>query len=139
MKCFTILSMVILILLLSCSKPSHPAEEHAAVEAATQWLALVDSAQYEQSWLESSEVFQGAISKLDWDRQLHGVRNPLGNLISREVQSTQYSTSLPGAPDGEYVVITFRASFKNKKSAIETVTPMKDEFGVWRVSGYYIR
>ena len=139
MKYFTVLSIIILTLLLSCSKSSHPEEEQAAVEAATKWLALVDSAQYEQSWLESSEVFQGAISKVEWDRQLYGVRNPLGNLISREVQSTQYRTSLPGAPDGEYVVITFTTSFENKKSAIETVTPMKDSFGVWRVSGYYIR
>ncbi|MGB6002321.1 MAG: DUF4019 domain-containing protein, partial [Thermoanaerobaculia bacterium] len=27
----------------------------------------------------------------------------------------------------------------NKTTAIETVTPMKDEDGKWRVSGYFIR
>lgn len=27
----------------------------------------------------------------------------------------------------------------NKKSAIETVTPMMDKDGKWRVSGYYIK
>jgi len=48
-------------------------------------------------------------------------------------------TSMPGAPDGEYVVIQFESSFANKKSAVETVTPMKGEDGVWRVSGYYIK
>ena len=30
-------------------------------------------------------------------------------------------------------------SFKNKASAIETVTPMLNDDGVWRVSGYYIK
>ena len=48
-------------------------------------------------------------------------------------------TSLPGAPDGEYVVIQFDTSFTNKKVAVETVTPMKDEDGIWRVSGYYVK
>jgi len=48
-------------------------------------------------------------------------------------------TSMPGAPDGEYVVIQFESSFANKESAVETVTPMKGEDGVWRVSGYYIK
>jgi len=139
MKYSIILNLVVLCLLLSCTKTTHPEEEQAAVEAANQWLALVDSAQYERSWEESSEIFQNAVSKSAWEQQLHGVRNPLGSLISREVQSTQYATSLPGAPDGEYVVITFRTSFENKKTAIETVTPMKNKLGVWRVSGYYIR
>ncbi|NOQ96624.1 MAG: DUF4019 domain-containing protein [Calditrichae bacterium] len=139
MKFFTVLVILTIAILLSCTKTGHPVEEEAAADAATQWLALVDSAQYEQSWNESSDIFQKAISKSAWEQQLHSVRDPLGNLISREVQSTQYSTSLPGAPDGEYVVITFKTSFENKKAAIETVTPMKDSLGVWRVSGYYIR
>jgi len=38
-----------------------------------------------------------------------------------------------------YVVIEFTASFENKKSAIETVTPMMDKDGKWRVSGYYVK
>jgi hypothetical protein len=46
---------------------------------------------------------------------------------------------LPGAPDGEYVVIQFETSFENKKSAIETVTPMIEINGGWRVSGYFIK
>ena len=50
-----------------------------------------------------------------------------------------YTTNLPGAPDGEYVVIQYKTSFQNKASAIETVTPMRDPDGVYRVSGYYIR
>jgi hypothetical protein len=53
--------------------------------------------------------------------------------------SASYQTSLPGAFDGEYVVIQFETSFENKKSAVETVTPMKDKDGRWRVSGYFIK
>jgi hypothetical protein len=50
-----------------------------------------------------------------------------------------YTTTLPGAPDGEYVVIQYQSSFGKKNLAVETVTPMLDQDGVWRVSGYFIR
>ena len=66
-------------------------------------------------------------------------RTPLGSVISRTLKSQQYLTTLPGAPDGEYVVIQFDTSFTNKASALETITPMLDKDGAWRVSGYYIK
>jgi hypothetical protein len=59
--------------------------------------------------------------------------------MKRTVKSKQYATSLPGAPDGEYVVVQYETSFHNKKSSIETITPMLDRDGKWRVSGYYIK
>ena len=63
----------------------------------------------------------------------------MGELVSRVVKSATYAKTLPGAPDGEYVVIQFETTFANKKSAVETVTPMVDSDGKWHVSGYYIR
>ena len=42
---------------------------------------------------------------------------------------------MPGAPDGEYVVIQYRAAFANKAEAVETVTPMLDKGGTWRCPG----
>jgi ribosomal protein S17E len=42
-------------------------------------------------------------------------------------------------PDGKYVVIKYDTSFENKKSAVETVTPMLDKDGKWRVAGYFIK
>jgi hypothetical protein len=64
---------------------------------------------------------------------------PLGAVISRSLKAKNFATSLPGAPDGEYVVIQFATSFENKTSAVETITPMMDKDGQWRVSGYYIK
>lgn len=122
-----------------CQSQSDSEVENAAVEEAKSWLALVDSSKYEDSWEESATFFQGAVSKDNWVKSMQSVRAPLGNLISREVKSKEYHTTLPGAPDGEYVVIQFNTSFENKKSAIETVTPMLDRDNEWRVSGYYIK
>jgi len=113
-------------------------KEKAAVAAAEKWLSLVDSGKYVESWKRASAFFRNAITEGQWEQSLQGVRKPLGKLMSRKLKSKKYMTSLPGAPDGEYVVIEFETSFENKKSAVETVTPTMDS-GSWRVSGYYIR
>lgn len=112
--------------------------EKTAILEALKWLAEVDEGQYELSWEGAAEFFQNAVEKEQWVRSLQAARKPLGNLISRKLKNSTYKTSLPGVPDGNYVVIQFETSFENKKSAIETVTPMMDKSGNWRVSGYYI-
>ena len=58
---------------------------------------------------------------------------------TREMATSKFSTTLPGAPDGEYVVFQFNSSFEHKATALETVTAMKDIDGAWRVAGYFIR
>ena len=114
-------------------------EEKAAVAAAKKWLGLVDEGKYGESWKEAAGFFRNAVKQEQWEQSLQAVRKPLGKLVSRQVKTKTYKTSLPGAPDGAYVVIQFETSFENKKSAIETVTPMMDKDGTWRVSGYFIK
>lgn len=114
-------------------------KEAAALSAAEKWLTLVDNQKYTESWREAATSFRNAVQPKQWEHSMYAVREPLGNLISRKVKTKVYKSSLPGAPDGEYVVIQFHTSFENKKAAVETVTPMLDKDGIWRVSGYYIR
>ena len=127
-----------LISVTGCSK-SNPEAEKAAIDAAQTWLGLVDNQQYAQSWEQAAGYFKNAVSKEQWEQSMNTYRAPLGKLKSRVVKSASYRTSLPGAPDGQYVVIQFKSSFENKASAVETVTPMLDKDGSWRVSGYYIK
>ncbi len=119
--------------------PDDSTKETAAIHSAEKWLAIVDDENYAESWSQASELFKHAVQSDQWVQSLLAVRKPLGKLISRKLKTTAYKTTLPGAPDGEYVAIQFESSYENKKSAIETVTPMMDEDGVWRVSGYYIK
>jgi hypothetical protein len=121
------------------SADDHSKKEAKAVKAANSWLAIVDAGNYAESWAEAAAYFKSALTKTQWRQSLNVVRKPLGKLVSRRIESKTYHTSLPGAPDGEYVVIQYKSSFKNKKSAVETVTPMRDKDGKWRVSGYYIK
>lgn len=115
------------------------AAEQRAILSSKAWLALVDNGAYAKSWDAAAAYFKGAIKKDRWESMIRGVREPLGKVLSRKVKSAQYATTLPGAPDGHYVVIQYQTSFERKSSAIETVTPMRDQDGKWRVSGYYIK
>lgn len=110
-----------------------------ALAVAESWLALVDGGAYEQSWEEAASLFRKHVEKAEFTKSLNAVREPLGQLDGRVVESAVYATELPGAPDGHYVVIQYKTQFANKKNAVETVTPMLDQDGTWRVSGYYIK
>jgi hypothetical protein len=113
--------------------------EEAAEAAAASWLKLVDQGQYDASWDEAAKLFRGAVTKDQWKQACAGAREPLGKLVSRKLKSREYREKLPGAPDGKYVVIQYDSVFEKKAAAVETVTPMMDPDGAWRVSGYFIR
>jgi hypothetical protein len=115
------------------------AEEQAALVAAKEWLALVDAGKYGESWDACATFMRNAVTKEHWIATMNIGRKPLGKLLSRSEKSKTFATTLPGAPDGQYVVIQFDTSFENKRSSVETVTPMKDKDGKWRVSGYYMK
>jgi hypothetical protein len=110
-----------------------------AQSAATTWLALTDAAKYGPSWDEASSLFKAAITKANWESALKGARTPLGTLKARKLRAATFTRTVPGAPDGEYVVIQFDTQFENKAAAVETVTPMREKDGSWRVSGYFIK
>jgi len=123
--------------------------QDAAQAAAESWLKLVDGGNYSASWDQAAKVFKGAVKQTDWGEMAQGVRTPLGKLVSRRLKSREYTEKAPttrviggkvytwGA--GKYVIIQYDAVFANKASAVETVIPMADPDGVWRVSGYSIR
>ena len=118
-----------------------PAEtkEVAALQAARDWLAIVDAGHYDESWFKAARYFKSAVNKEQWRQAVAGVRQPLGKVLARELNSKTYATELPGAPDGEYFVIQFNTAFEKKRAAIETVTPMLEAGGKWSVAGYFIR
>lgn len=138
MKSLYISFLIILLTLLPMTGFASEQKKQAAEQEAGKWQALVDGGQYQESWERAASLFKQQVNAEQWSQALAAARTPLGALVSRQLLSAAYETSLPGAPDGEYVILQFQTRFKNKKSAIETVTPMMDN-GNWRVSGYYIR
>jgi Protein of unknown function (DUF4019) len=113
--------------------------EDLAQGAAESWLKLSDQGDAGATWDQAARLFKGAVTKEQWTQAFAAARQPLGKLVSRKLQSRQYSEKLPGAPDGKYVTLQYETVFEKKASAVETIVPMLDPDGVWRVSGYFIR
>lgn len=110
-----------------------------AKTSASNWLALADSNRHASTWTEAAESFQKAVPQSDWTQALQALRLPLGPLQGRTVKSATFTKNLPGAPEGDYVVIAFASVFANKADAVETVIPARAKDGSWKVSGYFIR
>lgn len=135
---FAAAALIGLVLLSGPAKALGP-NETEAVKAAQAWLDLVDQEKYAASWQAAAGLFKGAVSRDQWPRTLAAVRKPLGKILSRKLIKADYRTQLPGAPDGHYVIIQLQSAFEHKRQAVETITPMRESDGAWRVSGYYIR
>ena len=132
----------VLALSLSCCGMAVHAEdnfEKGASAAAETWLGQVDAGDYAGSWREASTYVQGAITEQAWVASLTRVRPPLGQRLSRQLKQVQHTQSVPGAPDGDYVVMQFDTRFEHKQAAVETVTFMQEKHGTWKAAGYYIK
>jgi hypothetical protein len=129
--------LVCVTLMLGCShRDTRPVEVQAAD---AKWLALVDSDQYKQSWEDASPVFQAFVSEAKWEGAMDAAKPPLGKTLSRKFQKATPTRTIPGVPDGTYLVVEYESKFENKFIATETVITSLDKDGVWRVAGYFIR
>lgn len=104
-----------------------------AVEAARQWLALIDASQWEASWRATANSFRQLNTVQVWTDASQQARTPLGAMRSRELTSVD---DVPAPPAG-YTMVRFRTDYANRAGAIETLTLVREE-GQWRVSGIYI-
>ncbi len=114
-------------------------QEQAAIEAAEHFLFLIDNGHYAQSWEEAADFFKQQVPKQEWIRQISSLRPAFGRPVKRKVQFKNTAQKLRGAPDGDYLIIQYATSFSAKQQAMETVTPVLEKDGQWRVVGYYIR
>ncbi len=112
--------------------------EASAQRASIAWLRLVDGARYAVSWDSAAVAFQHAVSKDQWITAAQQVRGEIDPVGTRSLQHSQYSTSLPGLPAGEYVVIAYRTE-SGSRFVIETVVLERDGARGWRVAGYLVR
>jgi hypothetical protein len=103
------------------------------------WLRLVDGGQYGESWEAASTGLKASVAKAQWEKAMTDNRAPLGKVVTRTLASSAYSKTLPGAPDGEYVVTLYSTQFEHKESAQETVISVLEKDGTWRVAGYYFK
>ncbi|CCW19053.1 hypothetical protein EBBID32_34140 [Sphingobium indicum BiD32] len=113
--------------------PASTAQNPAVVDAARQWLVLVDEGRWDESYRGTTTSFRQLNTAKVWADTSEKVRVPLGAALSRIFVSQE---NLPAPPAG-YEVVKFRTRFANKVEAIETVSLDREEGG-WRVAGVTI-
>jgi hypothetical protein len=135
------LSVILMLTFLPQMLSTHAEQkpEELAQKSAEAWLALTDSGKYAESWDQASSLFQSKVTKEKWVDMLQSTRDPLGALQSRKLTSASYKKNPPNAPEGEYVRLTYDASFEKLPSATETVAMILDKDGKWRATGYLIK
>lgn len=114
----------------------------ASTVAATHFLELLDSEQYDLSWEACASYLKNDVSKQEWSKRLSAVRSVAGKLLDRKQKSYTYTKDSVEAkaniPDGEYMVYYFDSKFQNKDHLTETLTIMLERDKTWRVAGYFI-
>ncbi|MDB5745360.1 MAG: hypothetical protein JWP72_208 [Massilia sp.] len=80
-----------------------------------------------------------AVTREAWIDVGKSVRAPLGAVKSRRQTSSVFTRTLPGVPEGEYVVIQYATDFASRAGVIETVVPMRQADGSWKVTTYRFR
>ena len=111
-------------------------------QSAKAWLALVDAGKYGESWdAAPRRLFKagrdaGAVGR----RRSTKVRAPLGRSCRASSAARRSRTRSAGCAGGGVRRHPVRHRVRERRAAmIETITPMKDKDGTWRVSGYFIK
>jgi len=118
--------------------PSQEVRE-ASVQAAAQFLFLIDTEEYAKSWEITSESLKDILSKKNWNEQITKIRSFLGPIVDRIQHDISYTANSTDVPDGEYVVMTFISQFELRERVIETITLMLNSDEQWKVVGYFLR
>jgi len=115
--------------------PPDPTE--VAREAVDEWLSLIDAGSYAVAYDAASGILKENVTRDEFVSTYEEGRPLLGTLRSRVFRSATPATTLPGAPDGDYVVFEFDADYEQKENAVERVTTAL-EAGTWRVAGHWV-
>jgi hypothetical protein len=116
----------------------HETQKIMGRQVAEHWLAFGDEGNWESTWDNSSTLFKKNMDKEQWVMKAKAVRDPLGELMDRNLVVVKFKTSRPGLPDGDYVIAHFRTRWEHKAQSVETVSVVKESDGMWRVTGYFI-
>jgi hypothetical protein len=116
----------------------HAADEMAAQRQALGFLAYLDQGRFADSYAYTGMLIRAQLDRDAFSTQIQKTRVGTGALQSRELIDSGYTTTVSGAPEGQYVVLHYHASFANRQDAVETLYLTLAK-GYWRVVGYNIK
>jgi hypothetical protein len=116
----------------------HTTEEQAAQRQALGFLGYLDHGRFADSYAYTGMLIRSQLDREAFASQVEKARSGTGAIQARELIDAGYSTTVPGAPEGQYVVLHYHSSFANRPDTVETLTLAMAK-GYWRVDGWYIK
>ena len=90
----------------------HLAEEQAAQRQALGFLVYLDHGRYADSYAYTGMLIRSQLDRTAFSTQIEKARAGTGAMQSRDVTDVNYATSLPEAPEGQYVVLHYHTSIR---------------------------
>jgi len=116
----------------------HAAEELAAQRQALGFLGYLDDGRFADSYAYTGMVIRKQLDREAFATKMQQMRGNPGVLQSRQLVDAGYTTNLPDAPPGQYVILHYHSSFAKRPDTLETVTLALSK-GYWRVDGWFIK
>lgn len=155
---FAVMSIVVSLIALAAASPEvaqapepdaiiAPAQDTEVVQAARQWLALIDANDWAGSYAATGQSFKELNTLEVWTKVASETQPQFGKVTARTVTEVQVKGEDSGrtllseqfvpAPPAGYQMVKFQTNFATKPDAVETLT-LVQENGQWKVVGYWI-
>ncbi len=153
-----LVTLGMLIVALTVASPAFAitAEEQDALNAAERWLVPVDAGKYADAWAMAAATFKAQVDRQAWRDGARDMRKSYGRVVVRKAERLAFVGEAPPNPtpaDGtasapqaapeparnQQVAILFETKFAGNKTAAEQLTVVREQDGIWRVAGYFIR
>lgn len=110
----------------------------AARKTAENWMPLLDSGKYKESYAEISPSTKEIFDEKTWSAERAAARISFGKLKSRKTIQIQFIKSLPGMEENSGVIFWYLSSYENQERIIESFSVILEKDGSWRVANYNI-
>lgn len=119
--------------------PAAAAGSGSAVDAAEEWLDLVDRQSYGVSWELTGAGLKSSTRKETWIQTVEAARHHRGPVLSRRPVESETASNAAGLPPGEYALVTFETAFRGTGDSVESLILEREMDGAWRVVAYFVR
>jgi hypothetical protein len=116
----------------------HGATEQAAQRQALGFLGYLDQGRFADSYAYTGLLMRSQLDPQTYTSKIANMRTGVGPLQGRELIDAVPASIVPGAPEGQYIVLHYHANYQNLSDAVDTVT-LAFAKGYWRVIGYYVK
>lgn len=125
------------------SKNAKPATDtdkaiEAARKMAENWMPLLDSGKYKESYAELSPSTKEVFDEKNWSAERTTARKSFGKLKSRKAIQIQFIKSVPYMEAQSGAIFWYLSSYENQERIIESFSVILEKDGTWRVANYNI-